>query len=98
MSNSHFAEPTRDVNKNKTDEQQARSEARLEFLQLMQLLKGRSVQAKTAEGNSVECEFEEVDRPCTQLAVTHLVTPMGTLDRAILRVNDFDSFRFPARK
>lgn len=95
---SSLGEAAGSINHNKLEEQSTRSAARLEFLNLMQILKGRTVQAKTLEGNIVNCEFEEVDRPVTKFGVSNLVMPTGTLDRAILRINDFDYFRFPQGK
>jgi len=82
----------------KEEEQKLRSEARIQFLTLLKQLHGRKLQATTLEGNTVTCEYEEVDRSVSKLAVGQLATPMGVYKKAVIRLNDFDHFRFLAKK
>jgi len=76
------------------EEQELRSKLRLEFLDLMQQLKGRKTVARTVEGNNVSCVYEEVDRSVSSVAVSGLTTPIGVIPNSILRLSDLDHLRF----
>lgn len=73
-----------------TDEQKARAQLRLGFLNTVKALSGRQASIVTAEGNTVTAVLVGVDRDSALVGVESLVTPAGTLPQATLRLADMD--------
>jgi len=77
-----------------SDEQAARVTLRLGFLNTVKALSGRSMSLVTAEGNTVTAKLVGLDRDSEKLGVEQLVTPMGRIPHATVRLGDVDYIKF----
>uniref|UniRef100_A0A915PI31 Gem-associated protein 7 n=1 Tax=Setaria digitata TaxID=48799 RepID=A0A915PI31_9BILA len=71
-----------------TTEQKQRAELRERFLRLMSFLGGKQIELDMHERTHVTGKFAAVKADQTHYIVDALITPIGVIDHAILRMND----------
>lgn len=75
------------------DEQKARAALRLQFLETVKALSGRSASLATVEGNIVTGILINLDRDSETLALEQFSTPTGLLPYATVRLKDLDHIK-----
>ncbi|EFO25647.2 gem-associated protein 7 [Loa loa] len=71
-----------------TLEQEQRTELRERFLRMMSFLGGKQVELDMHERTQVVGKFGAVKADLTHYIVDALITPIGVINHAILRMND----------
>ncbi|VDO40187.1 Gem-associated protein 7, putative [Brugia malayi] len=76
------------IKQGETSEQEQRAELRERFLRLMSFLGGKQIELDMHERTQVTGKFCAVKADQTHYIVDALITPIGLINHAILRMND----------
>jgi gem associated protein 7 len=76
------------------NQQQDRSILRERFLRVLEYMENKPIEIETFQGTTVTGNFRSIDYDITNVHINNLMTPIGCVPEALIRVSDVVTIKF----
>ena len=77
-----------------TEEQKNRAILRERFLRMLNYMENKTLEIDTYNGAKVSGSFRSIDYDIANMHLNNLMTPIGCVPEAIVRISDIITFKF----
>ncbi len=82
------------MNNEELQQQRDRTKLRERFLKVLNFMEDKQILIETFQGSNVNGVFRSIDYDITNIHVKNLVTPIGCVPEALVRINDVITVSF----